>query len=444
MNNIGYAILKKTSILTIDSNGLFDDLQLSGSLNSLFPLIEIGQQLLCFKRVASRKSEPNIRDAYSIILLEGFNNGSQNYILGSAICFKGNVVNEDKIIDGVQYLLSRLKHRFKEVSEINDQNLGVLLPSTNKDFKIFKEEKLVQLSKKLNLIGSDTISFKGNDAKSYLHYFQKHEALGDVSCLLLGNKTLNGSFEGTDLKGLQIKTLINQFKETQNKNKAKSLNEKIETSLTKPDIDSLLLQEDKILKNRNLFRFLTILFFCLSFVLTVLLITKKTNSTNKTTDSSIYEVGDDLFISYNGYNVNVRSSPNTDFGDDNVKNTLSDGDKVFLLGFDKATLWAKIRYDQNDDIGYVSNRLISKQIATSRVKPIYKKAIINHLYSEVPIYTSPAEISKTSPEVIDYLNEGDKILVKNKDIRLNSYSISFEKNTKVYHGYIERKYFDYQ
>ena len=150
-----------------------------------------------------------------------------------------------------------------------------------------------------------------------------------------------------------------------------------------------------------------------------------------------------MFISFKSYNVNIRTSPNAYNGDNNVKTVLADGDRVHLLGFDKETLWAKIRYDDNQ-IGYVSNRLISKQIATNRVRPVYKNAIISSGFISAPLYTSPGEINEEYPTIKLYLKEGDKILVKNQDLKLNSYSISVEKDNKVYHGFMEKKYFYYQ
>lgn len=440
MDNIGYAIFKKASVLTIDSNGMFEDLQLPNDLNSLIPLIKVGQQLLCFKRVASRKSNLSNKDACLVILVERFNNSNKNFVLGSAICFKEYVVNEAKIIDGVRYLLNQLKRNFKNDYDIEGEDLGVLLPSTKKDFKIFKTEKLIQLSSNPNLLGFDTISFTSNDAKSFLHYFQKHKTLSHISSLLLSDKMISGIPEGKAIKPIQVKTLI-QLKQIES---SKSLNQNLEKQQSKTTINNGIVENDEILKNRNLFRALSIVFFCFSVILATLLMTINNKPINKSTDNSIYEIGDDLYISYNSYNVNVRSSPNTDYGDSNVKNTLSDGDKIYLLGFDKETLWAKIRYDENNEIGYVSNRLLSKQIATNRVQPVYKKAVINYSYSGAPIYTSPAEIVNNIPDVITYLQENHNILVKNKDLRLNSYSVSFKKNNKTYHGYIERKYFNYQ
>lgn len=442
MNTIGYAIFKKSSVLTIDSNGMFEDIELSGHLNSLTPLIQSGQKVLCFKRIPSSKSNPNVKGAYLVILLEHIGGNSKNYILGSAICFKDYQVNEAKIIDGVHYLLSQLKRNFENDYNIESKDLGVLLPSTNKDFKIFKTEKLIQSSTNSNLLGFDTISFTGNDAKSFLYNFQKHQALSNISSLLLSDKIINGSLEGSNIQHIQIKALI-QLEELKT-DRSKPINQNVEKKQSNPKINQVIVENDEILKNRNLFRALSIVFFCLSILLGVLLITQNNTPINKTTDSSIYEIGDDLFISYNRYNVNVRSSPNTDFGDSNVKNTLSDGDKIYLLGFDKETLWAKIRYDENNEVGYVSNRLISKQIPTNRVQPVYKKAVINYSYSGAPIYTSPAEIVNNTTDVITYLQENHNILVKNKDLRLNSYSVSFKKNNKTYHGYIEGKYFNYQ
>jgi hypothetical protein len=437
MDNIGYAIFKKASALTIDSNGMFEDLQLSGGLNSLLQLIQSGKQLLCFKRVASKKSNPNIKDAYLVILLENSSHSRSNYVLGSAICFKGYQVNESKIIDGVHYLLSQLKRNFKGGYDINGKDLGVLLPSTNKDFKIFKSQKLVLFAQNPSFIGNATISLENNENKEFLHHFQNNKNLGDIELLLLSKYKVQGYFDGNRINPISIKSLINP-KKSPNIAIAKSADPVQEPRTSNLDSNKLMKEKEKIRKSRNLFKILTAVFFVLFAFFAILSVTKNTTSSD-----SIYEIGDDLFISFSSYNVNIRSTPTSDYGDSNLKTTLADGDRVHLLGFDKETLWAKIRYDE-DQTGYVSNRLISKQIYTNRVRPIYKEAIIDSGFISAPLYTSPGEIEEDFPTIKLYLKEGDKILVKNQDLRLNSYSVSVEKDNEVFHGFMEKKYFHFE
>jgi hypothetical protein len=60
------------------------------------------------------------------------------------------------------------------------------------------------------------------------------------------------------------------------------------------------------------------------------------------------------------------------------------------------------------------------------------------------LYTSPGEIKEEYPAIKLYLKEGDKVLVKNQDLKLDSYSVSVEKDNKVYHGFMQKKYFYYQ
>jgi len=442
MDNIGYAIFKKSSVLTLDSNGMFEDLKLSDDLNSLFPLVQLGQQLLCFKRIASNRSNLNIKDAYLVILLESIKSNNPNYVIGSAICFKDYQVNEVKIIDGVKYLASQLKQNFQSNQSDVDQNLGVLLPSTNKDFKIFKSEKLAAFTHNPSIVGYDTISFANNEAQQFLHYFQSNKNLGDVESLFLSDQGIQGYLDGSKINPLSVKNLLKPNK-SPHITVSKPNNFVEESNIVNLDITNLKEEKEKITKSRNIFRILTAVFLLLFAFFAIQTLINSSNTSDISNDDDIYEVGDDLFISFSSYNVNIRSTPNADNGDSNLKTTLADGDKVHLLGFDKETLWAKIRYD-DDQIGYVSNRLISKQVATNRVRPVYKIAIISSGFISAPLYTSPGEIKEEYPAIKLYLKEGDKVLVKNQDLKLDSYSVSVEKDNKVYHGFMQKKYFYYQ
>jgi hypothetical protein len=439
MNNIGYSIFKKSSTLTIESNGMFEDVQLLDSFNALFPLVPSGKQLLCFKRIAGNNTKPSLKDAYLIVLLESVN---QNDILGSAICFKSFKVNEDKIINGVQYLLSQLKQNLSANLNDGDQNLGVLLPSTNKDFKIFKSEKLVAFAHNPSLVGYDTISFVNNEAQQFLHYFQSIKDLGDIESLLLSDQNILGYLEGSKINPLSVKNLLKP-KKSPHITVSKPNNFVEESNNVNVVITNLKEEKEKIKKSRNIFITLSAVFFLLFTFFAFQTLTNRSDTSSLSNSDSIYEIGEDLFISFSSYNVNIRSTPNADFGDSNLKTTLADGDKVHLLGFDKETLWAKIRYDDNQ-VGYVSNRLISKQVATNRVRPIYKNAIISSSFKSAPLYSSPGEIKEEFPTIKLYLKVGDKIQVKNQDLRLNSYSVSFKKDNEVFHGFMEKKYFHFE
>jgi hypothetical protein len=62
----------------------------------------------------------------------------------------------------------------------------------NKDFKIFKSEKLVAFAHNPSLVGYDTISFVNNEAQQFLHYFQSIKDLGDIESLLLSDQNIRG------------------------------------------------------------------------------------------------------------------------------------------------------------------------------------------------------------------------------------------------------------
>lgn len=439
MNNIGYAIFKKTSKLVLDSNGLFEELKLDNIVSSIIDTIdlnEVGQNLLCFKRISS-VSNNNSKDAYLIALFELVKHDNEMFILGSAISFSRFQVNSNKIIDGVHYLLKQLKHNYSSDYFGNQQDLGVLLPSTNKDFKILKNEKLKYIHFDKYEKGFDQISSSSQEAYRYLDHFCNSKFLSSIDVLhlsLSGPILKNLSAKG--LKKIDLKTFLdsgNLFNQNQTLPITETTNFKAEK-----ERDEAILEKDKIQKGRNLFRVLTIVFFLGMITFLGLFINgnkKVTLSTNET-----YPINEKVYISHNNYNVNVRSTPVFDKDDSNIKTTLSDGDEVVLLGFDKKTFWAKISYNTGNDIGYVSNRLVSKKIDSDRVLPVNRKMKIGYAYNGVALYESPKEIGKVYPKVILDLAENDEVFVKNKDLRLNSYSVSFQKNNITYHGYVEEQY----
>ena len=169
MSNIGYAIFKKTTVLTKESNGMFDALQLSDNIDTIIDnsiQLEVGGKLLFFKRIASKLGKEYPKDAYLVVLQERVKKGQEEFTLGSAICFKEFQIHEEKIIDGVTYLLNQLKRNFEKDYGAEDKDLGVILPSTNKDFNIFKDRKLVYTLAKKLVIGFDSISFVNDDTKN--------------------------------------------------------------------------------------------------------------------------------------------------------------------------------------------------------------------------------------------------------------------------------------
>ncbi|WP_405570146.1 SH3 domain-containing protein [Winogradskyella sp. Asnod2-B02-A] len=451
MNNIGYAILKKTSNLVIDSNGLFEDLQLENKINTitntLFTQNEVGQKLLCFKRVSSTQSNQNIKDTYLVVLLEWVNKNNQNFILGSAICFKDLQVNEDKIINGVQYLLSQLKRNFENDYNIEDNDLGVILPSTNKDFKIFKDEKLGHKSIKNYINGYNLISFSSTDAKKYLHHFCTNKSFSNiVSLLLVSSDSMFSELERNDNGYVKInkETLKRPIKEVKktiippiNKNEVNvEFQNKLENVTTE-------LNREK--KDKKIYRILSIILFCVSIFLVLMFAMNRSGRTSdETADSSIYPIEDKMYISNTAYNVNVRSAPFYNAAVDNLQTVLSDGDEVFVLGFDKKTLWAKISYNDRSEIGYVSNRFVSKNIAKNRIEPINKSAKVGWTYGRIALYAFPQEIGNEDPDSrLIFLDKNDKVFVKNKILKNNWYSVQLKKNNNIYNGFLKRKDFIY-
>lgn len=448
MSNIGYAIFKQNSNFIIDSNGMFEELKLENTVCSIINTVElneVGQKLLCFKRISSKSIDDNSKDAYLITLIELVKKNNNLFVLGSAICFKEFQVNSNKIIDGVHYLLKQLKQNFSAEYNGDKNDLGVLLPSTNKDFKILKSTNLKYISSGKQINGFDQISISNQEAYHCLDHFCTNKLLFSIESLYLSSSIgLSKELSNKGFKNIKLKNLLNsvsRLKEKESISVTEVSNSKIEK-----ERNEAILEKDKIQKVRNFYRILAVVFFLGMITFLGLFITKNNNEKGSasTRNSSIYPINDKVYISHSNYNVNVRSTPVFDTDDSNLKTTLSDGDEVFLLGFDKNTFWAKIRYNEGKEIGYVSNRLISKNINTQRVQKINREAtIIGAAYSYIPVYSSPKEIGSKNANVLLYLTGGDKVYVKNKDLKLGTYSIKVESNNKTYHGYLEKIYFSF-
>ena len=440
MSNIGYAIFKKKSNLILDSNGLFEELKLENIVSSIIDTIdlkEVGQNLLCFKRISSVSINNNSKDAYLIALFELVKHDNELFILGSAICFNRFQVNSNKIIDGVHYLLKQLKQNYSIDYPNNDKDLGVLLPSTNKDFKILKAEKLKYIHSEKYVKGFDQVLISGQEVFRYLDHFCNNKLLYSIDVLYLSSSvSLLQDLSRKGFKKIDVKALLDSEKQLK-QNEALPRTETVNFKAEK-ERDEAILEKEKIEKGRNLFRVLSIVFFLGMITFLGLFITGNKKEALNITE--IYPINEKVYISHSNYNVNVRSTPVFDKDDRNIKTTLSDGDEVVLIGFDKKTFWAKISYNNGSDIGYVSNRLVSKNIDNDRILPVNRKMKIGYTYNRVALYESPKEIGKEYPKILLYLSEKDEVFIKNKDLRLNSYSVSFQKNNKTYHGYVEEQY----
>ncbi len=443
MTNIGYAVFTKRSpSLEINCNGLFKDLKLSNQVTTILKLLEstgFNRKVLSLHSVSSKNSKH--KDVCLVTLVECIKIGEENLILGSAISFTKFQVNEKKVMDGVQYLLSQLKRNFQNSTTSTEEYLGVILPSPNKDFKIFKNGKLPTKLVEDSSVGFKQAVLSNFEDTMYILDFYNNKDMHTLDYLLLAENT--DLFNTKGFKNLNSDQVIAKpTKATQAKSTKAALSPK-SREIFETENKKLTTEKIKYKNQRDLYKVLTIVLGCLFFVLGYVFLKRKTTS-NTLDNKELYTIEDNFYINNSNYNVNVRSSPNVDQSGENIKTTLSDGDKVFLLGFDKQTLWAKISYNDNTDQGYVSNTLIEGELNENRLLPINKKAIINTSLGVVPLYVSPKEITKENPEILLYIKKDDRILVKNKVLRNNTFSIRFKKYNKIYNGYISDGWFTYE
>lgn len=451
MVNIGYAVFKQSKTFIIDSNGMFETLQLEEDLVALTNKIklqnEVGQNVLCFKRIGSKIKNKKYKDAYLVIIIERIKNNTEDFIIGSAICFKEFQVNEDKIIKGVQYLLSQLKRNFQNDNDIDNDSkeLGVILPSTNKDFKIFKGEKLVYKSVERYVTGYNLISTSNDDAEMYLHHFCTNTNLSKLELFILVSsiRVFNDlEKKGDDFIKVNYELLKNSNLEV-NKTPNPSLSKIEDDKINNDKLTTITEKLTEERKRKNSYKYLSIFLFSVLVVLAIMFFIG--NKEKVSYDNSIYPIEDNMYISNNAYNVNVRSTPRYSPSIDNLKTTLSDGDEVFVIGFDKQSLWAKISYNEGSDTGYVSNRYISKYIDKSRVEQVNKTAKIRWTYDGVTLYAFPQDNGFKDPNSrLIILDEDNEVFVKNRDLKRDWYSVRFKKNNKIYNGFLQRKDFEYQ
>lgn len=190
MSNIGYAVFGSPKGIAVVSNGLFKELNLDKSLylNSSHVSLEKRQQVLMLRRVPSDLNYLEKKDALLVVLYEQALQYGENRpggFVGSAICFREKMPNSEKMISGLRYLFSKMKenvdneNRFKA---IDASNWNISLPDTNKEFGMFKDEKLTY--------------FPLSDSKKNIA--TKVYSLEKESASVLSNFVLNRSFHEVD------------------------------------------------------------------------------------------------------------------------------------------------------------------------------------------------------------------------------------------------------
>lgn len=440
MSSIGYAIFKDTSDFkkstdfVIDSNGLFNELNLSKYLkidNSI--KLDTGYKLMYLQRTESKVGH-SVKDAYIVVLIEKITCNTKNLIIGSAIAFKDFQVHEKKIIDGVYYLFNQLKRNFESEDNTLSKDLGVILPSINKDFNIFKDVKLNPLSVKSYINAFCEVNLITEDAKLYLNHFCNNQSLKNIECLILSSRAdLTTRLSQSTYKKIDVTKLIKQRGSNPT-----------EIELIQQQLERAQKSKNRAHKIKNGYALSSLIFLISSITLGVLLYSQTNNKTNTystNTENELYTVEDTFYINHNAYNVNIRSTPTSKL--ENIKTTLSDGDEVYVLGFDKKTLWAKISYNKGKSTGYVSNDFISKRVNTSRLKVLNKVGYIKSNYTVLYPFPKTSEGNSTR-QALTFLDKDDQILVKNKEHRRGWYSVQVSKKNKIYNGYIQEQKFRFQ
>ena len=150
MSKIGYAILGTSKGLEVISNGLFKELDIDGSLyldTTSHINIEKNETVLLIKRIPTNLNNLAKKDGFIVALYEYASQytGTRTGFIGSAICFKDNIPNADKVIQGLFFLFNKMKLNVDENAKLKsdatqwDKNI---LPDPNGNFGLFTDESL--------------------------------------------------------------------------------------------------------------------------------------------------------------------------------------------------------------------------------------------------------------------------------------------------------------
>ncbi len=451
MSNIGYAIFKKTDTFVMDSNGMLEQLKLADNVfvNNI-PKLEVGEKRICFQRIASNRLKSSIKDAILVTSVARLHKNNSEAIIGSAIIFKAFQVNEQKIIDGVAYLLNQLKRNFEGEYNLSDTNLGVILPSVNGNFNIFKEKYLQQITSKQNVKCVDTLSLEKGEVARTLHHFYTHPALNHITHLLVvSNHTPAVAFMQNGYEKVSIQQLITPPNNQPQKIALTTSYQKENTAL-KTKLTNTEAEKENALTNKKKYGLFAIISLIAAIIFGILYFTKKSTIEYvidlESIKGSTYPIGDAYYIDNKNINLNVRSEP--DFKKKNIIASISDGDEVYVIGLDKKTLWAYITFNNSKEKGYINSDFLASDINRERLEPINSKGNLYSNYNGIAYLLSTPK--KNSEQHLDIYNStiilqnSDKITVKNKLVNSDWYSVSVIKHNKTYNGYLEGKYLNIQ
>ena len=262
MSNIGYAVFGSPKGIAVESNGLFKNLNLDKSLylNSAHIVLDRGEQVLMIRRIPSNLNNLEKKDALLVVLYENALQYGENRpggFVGSAICFKDQMPNAEKMMSGLFFLFQKIKenvdadNRFKA---IDSSNWNITLPDANRDFGL-EDSKLnfapFSTSNKNVIIKLNSLE---RDAKSILYNFALNQSLHAVDYLYAStNNTVVDKIKANNFHQLPLAELFNYNKQLGYcKERLDKENEKlklIKTKLNTEDNSLKRLESDIINKN---------------------------------------------------------------------------------------------------------------------------------------------------------------------------------------------------
>ncbi|CAM1364537.1 SH3 domain-containing protein [Tenacibaculum xiamenense] len=424
MGEIGYAIFRITDDLMLDSSDMFDEFKLEDELIPDSSLLDLksGERLIFFKRIKADGGRFNSkRNGYLIVLLENISQEDGQIIIGSAVCYKNYGVYEQKVIAKLFLLLKDLKKNFDFKTPEKNMHLDVLLPGKLHSQNVFRETKLVYKGHRNYKNQYNTLPIEQKDIPHYLHLFCTHEKMSDIGCLLFNVTHSNrviAQLKDTNFSGINMHLQYD----------SKDI-DKLNQVLSKKN-EQLQSRNKRITRRNQIISTIAIL-FCLS---SIFMYINSEETPNK--EKEIYPIERYFYVNNKHHHVNVRSIP-ANKEEETIQSTLSDGDKVEVIGVDKNSLWLKIKYNNQNEEGYISNRYVTKEMAKHRLRSVQKTAYIKQ---NAYLFNLP----KFNSDKLTSLSKGNTIFIKNQELKNNDwYSVRVDQGNKTYNGYLNSIHFSY-
>ncbi|WP_075343825.1 hypothetical protein [Tenacibaculum agarivorans] len=232
-NKIGYAVFGSPRGLQVQSNGLFKELNLDKSLyldhNEV--RLEEGEHVLMFKRISTENNDN--RNTILIAIYEHAWQYGENRdaFIGSAICFKNDLPNSQRMMTGVWELFRKIKKNVDNNNRFTSNSSSswdINLPDPNVDYGMLTNEKwsynpFYQLTKAI--VHTTSYSALKYESASLLFHFCYNDNLHHLDFLYATDQA--NVIQKMQAKNLQLLNFTSIFDYTVKTNTLKKENDEL-------------------------------------------------------------------------------------------------------------------------------------------------------------------------------------------------------------------------